>query len=57
MSAEVNMITDNIQPQNMPIQIDYDDPDAQRKLIDAFRQVYNRINDLEEKIDQLESNQ
>jgi len=45
---------DDIQVQNIPVNIDYDDPRAMRQLVTVAKQQVIRINELEQKIKALE---
>ena len=44
----------DIQVQNIPVNINYDDPQAIRKLIVVAKQTLQKINELAEKINLLE---
>lgn len=46
---------ENIQPQNIPIDINAEDPDAFYKMAEAFKQIRARMIDLENKISDIES--
>lgn len=46
---------DDIQAQNIPVQINYDDPDVIRKLIDSHKQILSKINEIDDRVLELEN--
>ena len=43
------------QAQNIPLNFNYDDPEAMRLMVEALKNIYFRVNDMEKRIKNIEN--